>query len=144
MINIFQTKPAAQKFRSYLETIEFSQGDVVSEPGNKQRKLYFIEQGAISIYLDDVDGEKHRIRSVGSGSLVGVASFFRHGNVGTLAVSIADNNVTAHVLTDVAFERMKSEDPDLALKFQSYALEYVSERLASNLKTLSSILRLEE
>ena len=51
---------------------------------------------------------------------------------------------TAHVLTDVAFDRMKSHDPDLALKFQTYALEYVSERLANNLRTLSSILRLEE
>ena len=65
-------------------------------------------------------------------------------NVGTLALCIADSNGTAHVLTDVAFDRMKSQDPDLALKFQTYALEYVSERLANNLRTLSSILRLEE
>ena len=98
----------------------------------------------ISIYLRELDGENHRIRSTGSGSMVGVASFFRQGNVGTLALAIADSHGTAHVLTDAAFERMKSEDPDLALKFQTYALEYVSERLAKNLRTLSSILRLEE
>ena len=141
---VFETKLDVQKFRGYLETIEFSEGDVVSEPGSEQRMLYFIEQGAISIYLDELDGEKHRIRSAGPGSMVGVASFFRQGNVGTLALAIADSHGTAHVLTDAAFERMKSEDPDLALKFQTYALEYVSERLANNLRTLSSILRLEE
>jgi len=92
-------------------------------------------------YLIDKPG---RIRSAGPGSMVGVASFFRQGNVGTLAVGIADSKGNAHVLTDVAFERMKSEDPELALKFQTYALEYVSDRLASNLRTLSLVLRLEE
>jgi len=144
LIKVFKTKPLVQKFRSYLETIEFSQGDVVAEPGNKQRVLYFIEQGAVSIYLPELDGEKHRIRSAGSGSMIGVASFFRQDDVGTLTLSTADCKGTAYVLTDVAFDRMKFEDPDLALKFQTYALEYVSERLASNLRTLSSILRLEE
>ncbi|WP_223429001.1 SulP family inorganic anion transporter [Tateyamaria pelophila] len=144
LIEVFKAKAVVQKFRSYLETTEFSQGDVVSQPGIKQRLLHFIEQGTVSIYLDELDGEKHRIRGAGPGSMVGVASFFRQGNVGTLAVGIADSKGTAHVLTDVAFERMKSEDPDLALKFQTYALEYVSERLASNLRTLSLILRLEE
>ena len=144
LIKVFKTKPVVQRFRSYLEAVEFSQGDVVSEPGNNQRVLYFIEQGAVSIYLDELDREKHRIRSAGSGSMVGVASFFRQRNVGTLALGIADSKGTAHVLTDVAFERMKSEAPDLAMKFQTYALEYVSERLASNLRTLSLILRLEE
>ena len=141
---VFKTKINVHKFLGYLDTIEFSEGDVVSEPGNEQRMLYFIEQGTISVYLAELDGENHRIRSAGSGAMVGVARFFRQRNVGTLALSIADSNGTAHVLTDVAFDRMKSHDPDLALKFQTYALEYVSERLANNLRTLSSILRLEE
>ena len=144
LIEVFKARAVVQKFRSYLETTEFSQGDVVSQPGIKQRLLYFIEQGTVSIYLDELDGEKHRIRSAGPGSMVGVASFFRQGNVGTLAVGIADSKGTAHVLTDVAFERMKSEDPELALKFQTYALEYVSDRLARNLRTLSLVLRYEE
>lgn len=144
LINIFKTKPDAQKFRNYLETIEFSEGDVVSKPSSKKRMLYFIEQGSVTIYLAELDREKHRIRSAGSGSMVGAASFFRQGDVGTLALSVADSNGTAYVLTDVLFKVMKSEDPDLALKFQTYALEYVSERFASNLRTLSLILRLEE
>ncbi|WP_433989364.1 hypothetical protein SuNHUV7_39220 (plasmid) [Pseudoseohaeicola sp. NH-UV-7] len=141
---VFKREIDVQKFRSYLETIEFSYGDVVSEPGNEQRMLYFIEQGTISIYLAELDGKNRRIRSAGSGSMVGVASFFRQGNIGPLVLGIADTEGTAHVMTESAFERMKSEDPELVLSFQTFALEYVSERLASNLRTLSSILRLEE
>nr|WP_170480644.1 SulP family inorganic anion transporter [Ruegeria arenilitoris] len=141
---IFEIKSDVEGFRSYLKEMKFAEDDVVSEPGNERRMLLFIEQGTISIYLRELDGENHRIRSTGSGSMVGVASFFRQGNVGALALAIADSHGTAHVLTDAAFERMKSEDPDLALKFQTYALEYVSERLADNLRTLSLILRLEE
>ncbi len=141
---IFEIKSDVERFRSYLKEMKFAEGDVVSEPCNERRMLLFIEQGTISIYLRELDGENHRIRSTGSGSMVGVASFFRQGNVGMLALAIADSHGTAHVLTDAAFERMKSEDPDLALKFQTYALEYVSERLANNLRTLSLILRLEE
>ncbi len=142
--SIFQIEAEAKKFREYLTKVAFSQGDVVSEPGAEPRMLYFIEEGVISVYLTEPDGEKHRIRSAGSGSIFGVASFFREGDVGTLATGIADSEVCAHVLTDVSFECMKTEEPDLALKFQTYALEYVSERLANTLRTLSLIHRLEE
>ena len=142
--SIFQIEAEAKKFQEYLTRVEFSQGDVVAEPGKEPRMLYFIEEGAISVYLTQPNGEKNRIRSAGSGSIFGVASFFRKGDAGTLATCVANTDVCAHVLTDVAFERLKTEEPDLALKFQTYALEYVSERLASNLRTLSLILRLEE
>jgi len=140
---IFQNPADIEKFRDRLSALEFSKGDIVLQPGKKQHALYFIEQGSVSIYLDELE-EEHRVRSASSGSMIGVASFFRQGNVGTLARGIAGSNGTAYVLTDAAFNRMKSEDPDLAFKFQTYALEYVSERLASSLRTLSLILRLEE
>jgi SulP family sulfate permease len=144
LIKVLKSESDVQKFRRYLETIEFSEGEVISGPAKEQRMLYFIEQGSVSIYLTEFNGEKHRIRTTGSGSIVGVASFFRRGDAGMIAVSRAGSNGIAHVLTDVAFERMKSQDPDLALKFQTYALKYVSERLASNLRMLSLILRFED
>ncbi len=142
--SIFRKESQAENFQKFLTAAEFSKGDVLVGLSEEPYGLYFVEEGAISVYLPGSDQEKHRIRSAGPGSVVGIASFFKHGDSRALVTGVADTKGRAYMLTSEAFERMKTQDPDLAMAFQAHALQSVSDRLASNLRTLSLILRLEE
>lgn len=142
--SVFSDEADARAFQEQLTQVEFSDGDLLVSASDRERRLYFIEEGNVSVYFLGSDQGRHRIRSAGPGSIVGTAGFFRHGDSGSFSTVEADKSGTAYMLDEGSFEHIKSVHPDLAVAFQVYALRLVSDRLASNLRSLSSIMRLEE
>lgn len=64
-------------FSSYVQPFASMQGQLVIEQGAKDRSVYFVESGQLSVHYQD---EKARVRlaMVGPGSVVGEGAFFSH------------------------------------------------------------------
>ena len=61
----------------YLQPVSLQQGQVLIEQGVKDRTVYFVESGSLTVHYED-DKDRIRIAMVGPGSLLGEGAFFSH------------------------------------------------------------------
>ena len=54
----------------YLQPVSLQQGQVLIEQGVKDRTVYFVESGSLTVHYED-DKDRIRIAMVGAGSLLG-------------------------------------------------------------------------
>ena len=121
----------------YLERLEVPAATYLirqSEPGEA---LYFIESGRVTARLEFEDGRTLRLRTMGSGTVVGEVGLFLGGVRGASVVT--EQPCTVHRLSLEALERMSRENPDLALAFHRYLICLLGERLTNNSKLLRRI-----
>lgn len=64
-------------FGSYVQPFASMQGQLVIEQGAKDRSVYFVESGQLSVHYQDEKG-RVRLAMVGPGSVVGEGAFFSH------------------------------------------------------------------
>jgi len=107
--------------------------------GEEADKLYFIERGTVSVYLEISGGERVRLQTLGLGTAVGEPGLY----LGTKcsASVIADSPTIAYRLTRAALVEMKEKEPDLAATFHEFAARLLSERLAATTRTLEAVLK---
>ncbi|MCZ6699286.1 MAG: Crp/Fnr family transcriptional regulator, partial [Planctomycetota bacterium] len=144
LATMFETQADRESFALYLESVEFAASEYLLHAQDRERQLFLIESGELTVYVDKGDGEPYRLRRIGPGSLLGTAGFFRHGDGAALVSAQADTNGRAFVLTAGGFSRMTVEHPKLALAFQSFVLGQLSDLYANNLRVLEVVLRAEE
>lgn len=125
--------------RSRFERIELDVGEFLVRAHAPGRSLFFVERGLLTVLADDASAIV-RLRRATTGSLLGLAAFFRPGTAEALVSIRADTEATVHRLTKPAFEELCAAHPRLAVDVQSYALGAISERLASNLTTFERLL----
>ncbi len=141
---MFETAADHERFASYLKPVEFAAGDFLFHVHDHEKRVFLIERGELTIFMDKADGERYRLRRVGPGSLLGIAGFFRHAAAGALVFAQAETDGRAFALSADAFEGMKVEEPALAMAFQAHVLSFLSDRFANNLHVLEVVLRSEE
>jgi CRP/FNR family cyclic AMP-dependent transcriptional regulator len=61
----------------YLQGVSLRQGQILIEQGVKDRTVYFVESGSLTVHYED-DKDRVRIAVVNSGSLLGEGAFFSH------------------------------------------------------------------
>ena len=127
------------RLREFLERIEFAEGEVLLRQGEAADKLYFIEGGTVSVYLEMERGQRVRLRTLGLGTAVGELGLYL-GTTHTASV-IADSKVIAYRLTRTALVDMKEQAPELAAAFHEFVARLLSERLAAMTRTLEGMLR---
>ena len=66
-----------QQFAEYLKPMSLLQGHALIEQGVKDRAVYFVESGSLSVHFKD-SRERVRMAMVGAGSLLGEGAFFSH------------------------------------------------------------------
>ena len=66
-----------QLLGDYLQPVTLSQGQVLIEQGVKDRTVYFVESGSLTVHYED-DKDRVRIAMVGAGSVLGEGAFFSH------------------------------------------------------------------
>ena len=123
----------------YLERLKVEQGETLIQQGDPADSLYFIEEGTMSVQLVTGGTRFVRLKSLGSGTVVGEIGFYL--NSPRTASVIADTPAVVYKLTRVALQLMQEKEPGLALAFHEYMARMLSERLQYTTRTLEASLR---
>jgi len=96
----------------YLQPVSLQQGQVLIEQGVKDRTVYFVESGSLTVHYED-DKDRIRIAMVGPGSLLGEGAFFSH--LPRSATVNAGGACRLWCLTPLRFRELSTRFPELAL-----------------------------
>jgi len=127
------------RLMEFLERVNVEAGEYLIRQGEEADKLYFIELGTVSVYLEIESGERVRLQTLGLGTAVGELGLYL-GTTCTASV-IADSPVTAYRLTRTALSEMKDKEPELAATFHEFVAYLLSERLAATTRSLEAVLK---
>lgn len=105
-------EPQWQTLANYLQSVSLHQGQALIEQGVKDRTVYFVESGSLTVHYED-DRERIRIAMVGSGSLLGEGAFFSH--LPRSATVNAGSDCRLWCLTPLRFRELSTRHPDIAL-----------------------------
>ncbi len=97
----------------YLQPVSLQQGQVLIEQGVKDRTVYFVESGSLTVHYED-DKDRIRIAMVGAGSLLGEGAFFSH--LPRSATVNAGSACRLWCLTPLRFRELSTRFPELALE----------------------------
>lgn len=97
---------------NYLQPVALKQGQVLIEQGVKDRTVYFVESGTLTVHYED-DKERVRIAVVGSGSLLGEGAFFSH--LPRSATVHAGSDCRLWCMTPLRFRELSIRHPEIAL-----------------------------
>lgn len=98
---------------NYLQPVSLTQGQVLIEQGVKDRTVYFIESGSLTVHYED-DRERIRIAVVSAGSLLGEGAFFSH--LPRSATVHAGSDCRLWCLTPLRFRELSVRFPEVALE----------------------------
>lgn len=101
-----------ETFVSYLKKLEFSTGEMVSEPGKIYFGLYFVEVGQVSLITDLPDGSTKRLQTFSAGTLCGQLDASEDKESANRLIAEQDSQL--YFLSTAAFNRMEQEDSRLA------------------------------
>lgn len=113
---------------NYLQPVSLQQGQVLIEQGVKDRTVYFVESGSLTVHYED-DKDRIRIAMVGAGSLLGEGAFFSH--LPRSATVNAGSACRLWCLTPLRFRELSTRFPELALEL-SVAMSAVLARRMYN------------
>ena len=113
---------------NYLQPVALQQGQVLIEQGVKDRTVYFVESGTLTVHYED-SRERVRIAVVGSGSLLGEGAFYSH--LPRSATVHAGSDCRLWCLTPLRFRELSARHPEIALEL-SVAMSAVLARRMYN------------
>jgi CRP-like cAMP-binding protein len=96
----------------YLQPVSLRQGQVLIEQGVKDRTVYFVEAGSLTVHYQD-SRERVRIAIVAAGSLLGEGAFFSH--LPRNASVVAGSDCRLWCLTPLRFRELSSRQTQIAL-----------------------------
>ncbi len=102
-----------RQLAEYLQPVSLQQGQVLIEQGVKDRTVYFVEAGSLTVHFQD-SRERVRIAMVGAGSLLGEGAFFSH--LPRSATVNAGSDCRLWCLTPLRFRELSTRHPDVALE----------------------------
>ena len=122
----------------YLDKKTIKPGDVMIRQGDLPDAMYFIESGRVTARLELSGGRSVRLRSMGSGTVVGEIGLYLE--MPRTATVVADQAGVAFCLTAETLRRMEIESPGLAAAFHHFMVRLLAERLLENNATLNALL----
>ncbi|MGM9424742.1 Crp/Fnr family transcriptional regulator [Hydrogenophaga sp. MI9] len=96
----------------YLQPVSLGQGQTLIEQGVKDRTVYFVESGSLTVHYED-HKERMRIAMVNAGSLLGEGAFFSH--LPRSASVMAGSHSRLWCLTPLRFRELSQRHPAIAL-----------------------------
>lgn len=96
----------------FMQPVALQQGQVLIEQGVKDRTVYFVESGTLTVHFED-SRERVRIAVVGPGSLLGEGAFFSH--LPRSATVNAGSDCRLWCLTPLRFRELSLRHPAIAL-----------------------------
>lgn len=127
----------AASLLQYFKRIEVPASAYICKQGEPADALYFIEAGLVSIFIEQVNGEKTRLRKIGPNNIIGEMGLYTHAP--RSASVIADENSILHELSLDALRILEEKDPSLAANFHKLVIQILIERLDFRNKQVSAL-----
>lgn len=96
----------------YLQPLELKAGQLLLEQGVKDRTVYFVESGSLTVHDED-ENNRLRLAIVGAGSMLGEGAFFSH--LPRSATVEAGGQSRLWSLTPLRFRELSARHPAIAL-----------------------------
>ncbi|MDO9148934.1 MAG: cyclic nucleotide-binding domain-containing protein [Hydrogenophaga sp.] len=119
---------------NYLQPLSLFQGQVLIEQGVKDRTVYFVESGSLTVHYED-DRERIRIAMVGAGSLLGEGAFFSH--LPRSASVHAGSDCRLWCMTPLRFRELSVRHADVALDVTMAMSTVLARRMYNKLKRVA-------
>ncbi|MEX2450392.1 MAG: SulP family inorganic anion transporter [Rhodospirillales bacterium] len=126
------------RLRHYLTRRRFEAGEVLMRQGEEASSLLLIQGGRASVYLEDSDDGRIRVKSYEAGSIVGEVGLY--SGAPRTATVLADTEIAAFALTRESFLAMREEEPALAGRFDEVIINLLGKRLAGTNRLVASLM----
>jgi sulfate permease, SulP family len=124
------------RLAQYMTRLEVPAGEVLMRQGEAAGSIFFLESGSVTIYLETPAGQT-RLTTIPSGSFVGEIAYYtgeaRTASAMTLEPSLLYRLDYAH------FEKMKTEDPEVAAALHRWLARLLAERVSDNVKLIAAL-----
>lgn len=120
----------------HLNRVKWNAGQVIFQEGDPGSDLFFVTRGRASVYLRS-DGGNIRLVTFAPGTVFGELAILDRGN--RSATVIADEDVTAFGLSLAAFDTLRKDEPDIAIKLLSALGRELSDRLRRANRTIHQL-----
>jgi len=118
---------AVGDFLGFMEHRDVAGGTVLYRQGDAADEIDLVASGRLVIDLLGNGGQTLRVRNITTHSVIGEMGFFRR--VPRSATVSAEGPVTLFTLRREQFDRMRREQPALAIAFDDFLLRSLSDRL---------------
>lgn len=119
---------------SYMQPFALAQNQVLIEQGAKDRTIYLLESGQLSVHYEDDKG-RVRLAIVTPGSAVGEGAFFTHSPRNATVQAMAPCKVWC--LTPIRFAELSNRHPGIALDLAMALGSLLGRRLVSKPKRIA-------
>ena len=120
--------PQWESLAPYLEPYPVTAGQMPIRQGDKDRTLFFIESGTLTVHLEDVSG-RLKLAVLAPGTVVGEGAFFSGQPRSATVVATRDSQLWA--LKYARFQELSARQSAIALELAMACAAVVVRRLAS-------------
>jgi SulP family sulfate permease len=136
----FVTEEDLARFTAYLSRKTVAGGTLLFRQGDPADALYLLESGSVTVYLEaDLHDRRLRLRTMGSGTVIGEMGLYGPGH--RSASAVADSDCVLYRLDEDGLRRMEKEDPAVAAAFHRYIVHLLSDRVAAENTTIRELIR---
>jgi len=127
LMESFSNKEAVPRFMNYLEHLKVPTGYCLFRQGDVSDGLYLIESGKIAVFLEVGNGKTIRLQTMGGGTVLGEMGLYTKKP--RSATAVAEEPSSLYCLSQEAFNRMHTEDPEVALSFHQFVVCSLAHRM---------------
>ena len=138
LISIFPDKKLAARFLTYMKRITLKSGEHLFYQGDPADALYLIEDGKLTVYLDLGEKKPVRLQTMGQGTVLGEMGLYT--NSPRSAGAVAQEDCILFRLSVEDFQRLQTEDWEVANAFHSFIVKSMAERMVRANETLTALL----
>ena len=127
------------RIMNYLELLDFPAGFKLIQQGDLPGSMFFLEQGVVTVRLEEPGKEPVRLNTLNSENLVGELGFYL-GSKRNASV-IADTPIKVYRLTSESIRSMESSDPEAAAAFHKFIVLIMADKLSHIMSTVETLMR---
>jgi len=134
----FQPAVKLDRFLAYLEEQIIDENAPLIVKGEPPFGIFFIERGQVTVQIELESGETARLRTMGSGTVVGEIGTYL--NKPASATVVTDMPCIIYFLSTESLKKMEQDEPAIAASFHKFMAELISQRLVNSNTTLQALL----
>jgi SulP family sulfate permease len=138
LAKLFQSEDDLPRLMKYFEPLQTPAGHYLFKQGESANGIYFVEFGQVTVLLERSDGRPTRLRTMGSGTIIGEMAFYT--SAPRSASVVTDWSSRLYRLSNEALQQMEREEPQLAVIFHKFMGRLLASRLVHANKTLDVLL----
>ena len=128
-----------KRIMNYLELIEYPEDFHLIQQGDSPGSVYFLEEGMVTVQLEEPGEEPVRLNTLNSENLVGELGFYLGSKRNASVVS--ETPVKVYRLTTDAITTMERDDPEAAAGFHKFVVHVMAEKLSHLMSTVETLMR---